>query len=372
MHPFRFSLQAFEATSAASWVGTCTRAEALGYDTLFTTDHYFGPGEIAAASGHRPVDVTPISAMTMAAAVTSTIKVGCRVFGVDYHHPVVLAKELATVRLPLRRPARGGDRRRLGAGGVRRHGHRVRPAERAHRAPLRSDRRAARALERRADRTRRHPCARRWLQRGAAAGAVARAADGRRRGTQDPHARCRRPTSSASTSTMPPASWAPPASPAPPPTRRRRRSSGCTTAPATASTSWSWSWAPLHLDHRRSGRCRRGAGRPLRRHGRRPARPSAHADRLRRPDLRHPDRAPRAPRGELHLRRPAPASTSSPRSSSVSPAPDPRQRAAWHRREQVGEAHPVVGRVHAVVNAVSITTSLNPAAFAATTACCIT
>ncbi len=97
MHPFRFSLQAFEATSAASWVGTCTRAEALGYDTLFTTDHYFGPGEIAAASGHRPVDVAPISAMTMAAAVTSTIKVGCRVFGVDYHHPVVLAKELATV-----------------------------------------------------------------------------------------------------------------------------------------------------------------------------------------------------------------------------------------------------------------------------------
>ena len=72
-------------------------AEELGYDTLFTTDHHFGPGEIAAASGHRPVDVAPISAMTMAAAVTSTMKVGCRVFGVDYHQPVVLAKELATV-----------------------------------------------------------------------------------------------------------------------------------------------------------------------------------------------------------------------------------------------------------------------------------
>jgi probable F420-dependent oxidoreductase len=35
--------------------------------------------------------------MTMAAAVTKEIKVGCRVFGVDYHHPVVLAKELATI-----------------------------------------------------------------------------------------------------------------------------------------------------------------------------------------------------------------------------------------------------------------------------------
>ncbi len=95
--PFRFGLQAFEAASASAWVETARRTEALGYSTLFTTDHYFGPGAIAAGSGHRPVDVAPISAMMMAAAVTSTLRVGCRVFGVDYHHPVVLAKELATV-----------------------------------------------------------------------------------------------------------------------------------------------------------------------------------------------------------------------------------------------------------------------------------
>jgi len=95
--PFRFGLQAFEATSGAAWAETARRAEALGYSTLFTTDHHFGPGEIAATSGHRPVDVAPISAMTMAAAVTTTLRVGCRVFCVDYHHPVVLAKELATV-----------------------------------------------------------------------------------------------------------------------------------------------------------------------------------------------------------------------------------------------------------------------------------
>ena len=69
--PFRFSLQAFEAPSADAWVTTCRRAEELGYDTLFTTDHHFGPGEIAASSGHRPVDVAPISAMTMAAGDTA-------------------------------------------------------------------------------------------------------------------------------------------------------------------------------------------------------------------------------------------------------------------------------------------------------------
>jgi probable F420-dependent oxidoreductase len=95
--PFRFALQAFEAPTAASWTETARRAEALGYSTLFTTDHHFGPGEIVNSSGHRPVDVAPISAMMMAAAVTTTLRVGCRVFCVDYHHPVVLAKELATV-----------------------------------------------------------------------------------------------------------------------------------------------------------------------------------------------------------------------------------------------------------------------------------
>lgn len=95
--PFRFSLQAYHAASADDWVSTARRAEQLGYSTLFTTDHYFGPGAISDSSGHRPVDVAPISAMMMAAAVTSNIRIGCRVFGVDYHQPVVLAKELATV-----------------------------------------------------------------------------------------------------------------------------------------------------------------------------------------------------------------------------------------------------------------------------------
>ena len=95
--PFRFALQAFDAASGQAWADTARQTEDLGYTTLFTTDHHFGAGPIAQASGHRAVDVAPISAMTMAAAVTTTLRVGCRVFCVDYHHPVVLAKELATV-----------------------------------------------------------------------------------------------------------------------------------------------------------------------------------------------------------------------------------------------------------------------------------
>jgi probable F420-dependent oxidoreductase len=97
VRPFRFSVQAFHATSLAEWTDTARQAEDLGYATLFTTDHYFGPGTISEQSGHRPVDVAPIAASMAAAAVTTTLRVGCRVFCVDYHHPVVLAKELATL-----------------------------------------------------------------------------------------------------------------------------------------------------------------------------------------------------------------------------------------------------------------------------------
>jgi probable F420-dependent oxidoreductase len=95
--PFRFSVQAFEAESGQQWTGTARRAEDLGYSALFTTDHYFGPGDISATSGHRPVDVAPLTAMTAAAMATTRLRVGCRVFCVDYHNPVVLAKELATL-----------------------------------------------------------------------------------------------------------------------------------------------------------------------------------------------------------------------------------------------------------------------------------
>ena len=95
--PFRFSVQAFEADSGQQWTGVARRAEDLGYSTLFTTDHYFGPGDISNTSGHRPVDVAPLTAMTAAAMATTRLRVGCRVFCVDYHNPVVLAKELATL-----------------------------------------------------------------------------------------------------------------------------------------------------------------------------------------------------------------------------------------------------------------------------------
>ena len=90
--PFRFAVQAVKASSAGEWRDLARRVEDLGYSTLFVADHYLDRGPAAQ-------DVGPIAAMATAAAVTDSLRVGCRVFCVDYHHPVVLAKELATVDL---------------------------------------------------------------------------------------------------------------------------------------------------------------------------------------------------------------------------------------------------------------------------------
>src|SRR3954449_4654084 len=95
--PFRFGLQAFAGSSAREWFDTVERAEDAGYSTLFSSDHYFGPGAISEATGHRPVDMAPLTSIAMAAARTATLRVGCRVFACAFHHPVVLAKYVARI-----------------------------------------------------------------------------------------------------------------------------------------------------------------------------------------------------------------------------------------------------------------------------------
>jgi probable F420-dependent oxidoreductase len=97
--PFRFGCQYFTPESAAQWRDTAREAEDLGYSAFHVADHYFGPGPAQQAASHPVQTVAAIPAMMAAAAATTTIKVGCRVLCVDYHHPLVLAKELATIDL---------------------------------------------------------------------------------------------------------------------------------------------------------------------------------------------------------------------------------------------------------------------------------
>jgi probable F420-dependent oxidoreductase len=97
--PFRFAAQAANATSGDQWRSLARKVEKLGYSTLFLADHYLGPGP-AQKEAHTPrQDLAPIAAMAAAAAATTTLRVGCRVFCIDYHVPAVLAKEAATLDL---------------------------------------------------------------------------------------------------------------------------------------------------------------------------------------------------------------------------------------------------------------------------------
>ena len=86
MSHFRFGVQLSNASSGASWRDLSRTIEALGYSSLFIPDHFedqFGP----------------LVALTVAAEATTDLKVGSLVFGNDYRHPIVLAKEVATLDL---------------------------------------------------------------------------------------------------------------------------------------------------------------------------------------------------------------------------------------------------------------------------------
>jgi len=95
--PFRFGVQSFHAESGEDWANQARQAEALGYSAFHLADHILGPGPALQRSNHPEQNVAAIPAMAFAAAVTSSIKIGCRVFCIDYHNPVVLIKSAMTI-----------------------------------------------------------------------------------------------------------------------------------------------------------------------------------------------------------------------------------------------------------------------------------
>ena len=82
--PFRFGIQLHTAPDGPSWAASARKAEDLGFSTLFLPDHF---GD----------QLAPIPALMAAADATTTLRVGSLVFDNDYKHPLVLAKELATI-----------------------------------------------------------------------------------------------------------------------------------------------------------------------------------------------------------------------------------------------------------------------------------
>jgi len=84
VQPFRFAVHTGRLDPPDDWVGFARRVEELGYDALYVTDH-LGRG------------LSPIASMGAAAAATQRIRIGSYVFANDFRHPLVLAREAATL-----------------------------------------------------------------------------------------------------------------------------------------------------------------------------------------------------------------------------------------------------------------------------------
>lgn len=82
--PFRFGISTRGFASSSEWRALARRVEALGYSTLLVPDHIAHP-------------LAPITLLATAAEATTSLRLGCHVFGNDFRHPVMLAKEAATL-----------------------------------------------------------------------------------------------------------------------------------------------------------------------------------------------------------------------------------------------------------------------------------
>jgi probable F420-dependent oxidoreductase len=83
---FRFGVNLRAADSRAAWIEKARRVEDLGYSTLLVPDHL---AEL----------LPPIPALVAAAGATSTIRIGTFVLNNDFRHPVLLARDAATLDL---------------------------------------------------------------------------------------------------------------------------------------------------------------------------------------------------------------------------------------------------------------------------------
>ena len=77
-------------------VGLAERAEALGFDSVWTHDHVFNVGHVFDRIGGRPY-YEPLTLLSYVAARTKRVKLGTSVLVLPYHNPIRLAKTAATL-----------------------------------------------------------------------------------------------------------------------------------------------------------------------------------------------------------------------------------------------------------------------------------
>src|ERR1700738_114100 len=87
--PFRFGVINEHMSTREEWVNKARQAEDMGYATFLLRDHF-----VREPFGDQ---FAPIAALMSAADATRTLRIGRLVLDNNYRHPVVLAKEAATL-----------------------------------------------------------------------------------------------------------------------------------------------------------------------------------------------------------------------------------------------------------------------------------
>ncbi len=102
MTPFRFGVNVWSARSRLEWTDKARKVEALGYTTLNVPDHLTDL-------------MAPMPAVVSAANATTRLRVGTNVLNNDLRHPVLVAREAATIDIL----TDGRFQLGLGAGAIR-------------------------------------------------------------------------------------------------------------------------------------------------------------------------------------------------------------------------------------------------------------
>jgi len=88
-HLFRFGVLNETMLSQQHWLAQARKAEELGYATFLIRDHF--------VSDFGGATFSPVASMMAAANATQTLRTGTLVIDNDFRHPIVLAKEVATL-----------------------------------------------------------------------------------------------------------------------------------------------------------------------------------------------------------------------------------------------------------------------------------
>src|SRR5689334_23082059 len=86
VRPFRFGVSTLVARDRREWRKQARRAESMGFDVLVVPDHLVAI-------------MPPLAALCSAAEATKRLRVGTFVLNNDFRHPVVVAREAATIDL---------------------------------------------------------------------------------------------------------------------------------------------------------------------------------------------------------------------------------------------------------------------------------